>query len=275
MKGRFEGWYFKHQVNGATLAVIPGRSEDKAFVQVITGHRSYQVDYPLNEYRRTGVIRVGKSVFSRRGVKLNIEDEALSLHGTLRYGDLTCLHSDIMGFFQFFHMECRHAVLSMNHELTGSVTLCGEPLCFDGGKGYIEADSGCSFPAKYMWVQCNDFSGGLSIMASAAQIPFIGSWFWGCICAIRLNGHEYRIATYKGAKISRCAPGVLTLEQGKYRLEIAVDTRTGYELSAPEIGVMNRTIRESVSCPAHFRFICADKILFDKKSSHASYEYDM
>jgi tocopherol cyclase len=55
---------------------------------------------------------------------------------------------------------------------TGRVLLNGRELNFTGGKGYIEGDSGRSFPKSYTWVQCNDFTVECSIMVSVVHIPF-------------------------------------------------------------------------------------------------------
>lgn len=270
---RFEGWYFKHQKGGKTLAVIPGKSSEGAFVQVITEIRSYRAEYPVEAYHREKTLRIGGSVFSSRGIRLSIEEKGLSLHGVLRYGGLKHIRGDIMGPFQFFPMECRHTVISMDHRVSGSVVLNGEALDFDGGNGYIEADSGRSFPTDYAWTHCNDFAGDCSIMTSVARIPFLGFHFWGCICVVCLNGCEYRLATYRGAKIKRCEPGAFLLEQGDYRLEINVDAQAGHELAAPLAGVMSRTILETASCGAHFRFTHKGGALFDRRSDHTSYEY--
>lgn len=273
MSGHFEGLYFKHQLGGRALAVIPGKSAEGAFIQVITEKRSCQVNYPLEKYRKGKTLYIGDSSFSDKGIRLAVEDRAISLHGTLRYRGLTPLRGDIMGPFRFFPMECRHRVVSMAHGLSGSVLLNGERLDFDGGTGYIEGDSGRSFPSDHIWVQCNDFARDCSIMAAVARIPFCGLRFWGCICVVLLDGHEYRLATYKSVKIRRCTPGALTLEQGEYRLEVTVSGHGGYALAAPKSGIMGRTIKENVSCPAHFRFTRGGEVLFEEDSDNASYEY--
>ena len=41
----------------------------------------------------------------------------------------------------------------MKHNTSGEITLNGEKYNFDNGKGYIESDSGYSFPKNYSWVQ--------------------------------------------------------------------------------------------------------------------------
>lgn len=273
MRGKFEGWYFKHQCGENMLAVIPGRAADGAFVQVITENGSCRVDYPLESYDKKETLHIGDSMFSDRGIRLAIDDKGISLHGTLDYNKLTHINGDIMGPFKYFPMECSHSVVSMNHELSGSVVYNGKTLKFNGGRGYIEGDSGASFPSDYAWVHCNDFGENCSIMASAARIPFCGLHFWGCICVVMLEGREHRLATYRGARIKRCAPGGLVLEQGDYQLEVTVDADKGHELSAPRSGAMSRVIRESVSCPAQFRFICKNNLLFEGRSNRASYEY--
>jgi len=170
-------------------------------------------------------------------------------------------------------MECRHGVISMKHRLSGAVVLNGETFDFTGGIGYIESDSGRSFPTEYTWVQCNDFDRDCSVMASVARIPFYGLEFRGCICVVCIDGREYRLATYNGVKILCCERGVLELERGKYRLYVTVDTREGLALPAPDRGKMSRVIRESLSCPARFRFMEGERVLFDGKSNCASYEW--
>jgi hypothetical protein len=274
--GQFEGWYYKHQAGGRSLALIPGRADGGAFVQVVTDQRAWNISYPLSEYHlKNDILRAGGSTFSQDGISLDIHHPELTLTGSIQYTDLTPLRSDIMGPFRFFPMECRHGIVSMNHDLSGAVTLNGETLDFTNGVGYIESDSGRSFPDQYTWLHCNDFEQDCSIMASVAQIPFYGLRFWGCICVVWLNGREYRLATYNGAKILCCDPGIIGLKQGRYRLTVTVESKGGHELAAPRSGVMSRMIRENLSCSAQFRFTEGDRVLFEERSDHVSYEWAM
>ena len=204
MSGRFEGWYYKHQTNGKTLALIPGKAEDNAFVQVVTDELAYNIPYSLDEYSiDNDILRVGGNIFSKSGVTLDIQHPELTLNGEIKYSNLTPIRGDIMGPFRFFPMECRHGVVSMNHSLYGAAMLNDETYDFTDGRGYIESDSGRSFPSGYTWVQCNDFE-NCSIIVAVARIPFYGLKFWGCICVVYLNGREYRLATYNGVKIVGC-----------------------------------------------------------------------
>ena len=273
MKKHFEGWYYKHQANGQSLALILGRADDGAFVQVVTDSRAYNIPYPLSEYRKAANrVSVGGNTFSPSGITLDISHPELTLFGEIGYTGLTPINGDIMGPFRFFPMECRHGIVSMKHELSGTVTLNGEMIDFTGGVGYIESDSGRSFPDWYTWVHCNDFERDCSIMVSVARIPFCGLRFRGCICVVWIDGREYRLATYNGVKILRCEPGRIELKRGKYRLSVTVKPREGHELPAPRSGVMSRIIRENLSCPARFRFLEGGRVLLDEKSRCASYE---
>jgi hypothetical protein len=300
MKGRFEGWYYKHQSNGKSLSIIPGRADGGAFVQVVTNNQSYNIPYPLSAFQKGDILRVGDNAFSLSGITLDVNCPELVLSGEVKYAGLTPIRGDIMGPFRFFPMECRHGIFSMKHDLSGTVTLNGEVYDFSDGIGYIESDSGRSFPSRYIWVQCNDFGPDFyrksclhtklgshakksclhaesdsSIMVSVARIPFYGLRFWGCICVVWLNGREYRLATYNGVKILRCEPGFIDIKQGNYRLTVTIDENEGQSLAAPRSGVMKRVIRESLSCPARFRFMEGDCVLFDGRSDHASYENAM
>ena len=274
---QFDGMYYKHQANRKSLAIIPGRSLDEAFVLIVTDKESYHISYPLTEYHKSDSLKIGGNIFSASGIILDICRPELEMAGEITYTDLTPICGDIMGPFRFFPMECRHGIVSMSHTLSGTVSLNGVALDFSGGKGYIESDSGFSFPQNYAWVHSNDFEQDCSIMTAIARIPFYGLRFWGCICVVWLNGREYRLATYNGVKILKCEADTIVLKQGNYHLNITVgfQTHAGHKLSAPRAGKMSHFIRENLSCPAHFRFTEGDTVLLDEKSDCTSCEYEM
>lgn len=262
LNGLFKGYYFKHQKGEHTLCIIAGQSEDERFIQVITKEFSRKVSFTQGNH------------FSMKGIVLNIHEPGLSLTGRIRYKNLTPIHYDVMGPFCLFPMECRHRIISMNHHLEGKVSFNGELMDFTGGRGYIEGDSGRSFPSSYTWIQANDFQNDCSIMAAVAKIPFCGLKFRGCICVINDRGREYRLATYLGVKILTCTKNNIILKQGKYRLDIRINAGKGHRLSAPQDGEMERTILETVSCPAEFLFFEGQRLIFYKKSEQASFEYE-
>ena len=47
MKPYYEGWYMKQQQGEDVLAVIPGRAQDSAFIQVVSNRGSRFLPYPL------------------------------------------------------------------------------------------------------------------------------------------------------------------------------------------------------------------------------------
>lgn len=262
MGKHFDGYYYKHQKGNRTLCLIVGRTDTEKFIQVITEGLAVKVPYTRG------------NVFGKSGVLLDIQTPQISLRGAIRYRGLSPIKYDIMGPFRFFPMECKHGIISMRHSLVGSVLLNGERIDFTGGTGYIEKDSGRSFPSDYVWVQANDFKEPASIMAAVATIPFCGLRFRGCICVIQYRGREYRLATYLGARVRVCTRNKLILQQGKYKLEVRIKSGKGLELSAPQNGKMVRTIHEAASCPAEFRFYIEGRKVFCLFSQHSGFEYE-
>lgn len=263
MRNYFDGYYFKHQKCGHTLCVIAGYAGEESFIQIITNDFSVKVPFSEGNY------------FSREGIKLNIQTPQISLSGSVRYRNLTPIKYDIMGPFRFFPMECRHGIISMYHRLDGKVRLNGEVMDFTNGVGYIEKDSGRSFPSSYVWVQANDFpKQKCSIMAAVANIPFCGLHFQGCICVVRYKEREYRFATYLGVRVLLCTRNRILLKQGKYLLEIRIKDRCARKLSAPQKGKMTRMIREAADCPAEFILYKENRCIFHLYSQHASFEYE-
>ena len=261
------GWYFKHQHAEETIAFIPGWAKSGAFVQVITNAFSRQFPFPhlcVDED-----IRVGNCVFGRHGCNIQLP----GIKGELCYGPLAPLRSDIMGPFRFFPLQCRHGVISMDHSLSGVLEIEGRRIDFSGGKGYIEHDSGFSFPKSYLWLQCNDFPTRSSVMLSVAHIPFAGFHFTGCLCAILHEGREYRLATYQGVKILRADAQGIVLTQGDYLLHVDMESVDGQPLQAPRRGQMTGVIHENHATAGRFCLFEQDRLILDLESKHVSFEY--
>ncbi len=267
-KGYFEGYYFKHQKCGETVALIPGISEDSAFIQVITNKRTLNLQYPTVSI--DDAVRIGNSIFSRKGIEVNEEH----IKGKIIYRNVTPLSSDIMGPFRFLPMECRHSIISMYHNLSGGIDICGEYYDFDEGIGYIEADRGRSFPKKYLWLQCNDFTEKCSLMVAIADIPFAFTHFTGCICAIIYKDNEYRLATYNGAKVAHMDTNCISLKRDNIQLDINIGNKNALPLAAPVNGIMKGVIHESNSSAARFLLREGTSTVFDLYSENVSFEYN-
>lgn len=179
-----------------------------------------------------------------------------------------------MGPFHFVpFMQCRHSVYSMRHTINGTIHLNGQKYVFKNGAGYTEGDRGYSFPKKYIWTQCLFPKG--SLMLSIADIPLFGFHFIGIIGVVFLKGREYRLATYLGARLKYTAPNTVFIRQGDYTLFVKLLEQNPHPLHAPEYGQMSRTIHESASCKAYYRFSYKGKTICEFTSRRASFEYEV
>ena len=229
---------------------------------------------PGNAYKKDCAnIFLGKNRFGKNGIRVNIDNPSLRVKGKLDFGAITPIKYDIMGPFALVpFMECRHYVYSMRHTVNGRVVINGKNYVFENALGYWEGDSGNSFPKDYLWTQCL-FNGG-SLMLSVANIPFGLFDFTGIIGVVYYNKKEYRFATYLGAYIRELRDGKVRIKQGNMELEAGLLEKTGKALNAPVLGSMIRTIHESTSCKAYYKFRIKGKTVFSFKTDRASFEYE-
>ncbi len=280
----FEGWYFKQQSLHGTVAFIPAMHTDgmgnrSATIQIVTEDESYCAYVPWESFhadRRKMRVTAGECQFCAEGIKLNIRADGLMAKGSIGFGPLLPIRYDIMGPFRYVpFMECIHSVFSMAHHLDGRVTINEKEYIFDNDPGYIEGDRGRSFPKQYMWTQHTWREESFcSLMLSVADIPFLGTHFTGVIGIVFLNGKEYRIATYLGAKAVLIGDGEVMVRQGEYALWAKRLDGSSMQLHAPKLGSMTRLIREAPSCRVHYRFLRDNETLLEKIADHAGFEFE-
>lgn len=278
----FEGWYLKHQNMGKTIAFIPALHADKiggwsASIQVVLDDGAWYFTYPVESCRisrKKFCVKIGENVFSEKGIRIKIHDSRVSVEGQIMYSKFRKIKGDIMGFFRWIPcLQCHHGVISMAHDLTGSLKINGERVVFTGGRGYIETDWGSSFPKTYLWTQCGfGIQEKNSIMVSVADVPVFGVSLLGCICAIHYKGREYRLGTYYGARVTDYGPDTVTLTQGKMKVRITKLSEHALGLHAPQMGSMKRMIKESPACLVRYQFWRGKKLVFDVTSDRASFE---
>ena len=105
-------------------------------------------------------LKIGKNYFSRDEISLDLPN----IKGDLKFRNLSpwsnsFLSPGIMGPYSFIpFMECYHGIVSMDHDILGSLKYNNEDISFKKGKGYMEKDWGHSFPKAYIWMQSNHFS---------------------------------------------------------------------------------------------------------------------
>ena len=290
----FEGWYYKIASEDLTniYAFIPGISKTNdekshCFIQVLDGTngKSYNIKYHINSfsYISDNDIKIDNNIFSKNGIKLNINTDEIKITGELLFDKIcdikrNALSPTAMGFFEYFNfLECKHEVLSMNHNIVGELKINNRQISFNKGKGYIEKDMGTSFPKNYVWIQCNNFDNDISLMCSIADIPFIYKSFRGFICILHINNEEYRFATYNRSKIIKADIDqkniIIELKSRQHYLNIEAQIIKAAPLVSPKNAAMSSSIMESLNSNVTIHLFDKNKNLIVKdKSSVAGLE---
>lgn len=280
MADAFCGWYFRCQSEDHTLALIPAAhavyGKRSGSIQIISDTGIWTIAFPgesvfVDKHCPHAIL--GNSEFSETGLCLNERRDGISLLGELCFGDLSRIRYDIMGPFCCVpFMECRHSIVSMRHTVNGRVWINDAEYQFQDGVGYLEGDRGRSFPRRYAWTQCF-FEDG-SLMLSVADISLGRLRFTGVIGIIQVCGKEYRFASYLGARAIKIQDGEILIRQGSMTLYAALQEKKAYALKAPTEGDMTRSIRESVSCRARYRFCIGQKTVISLETTQAAFEYE-
>jgi tocopherol cyclase len=267
-KSYFEGWYFKHVSVDMkhVYSIIPGISlnlnDTHAFIQIINGitGESEYIIYSLKEFKWDSTkiyLKIGDSVFTDKNIELNIRSENIHLTGHLEYSNIvkfpkSFFSPGIMGWYSFIpFMECKHAIISVDHDITGSMKINDKPVDFNGGHGYIEKDWGTSFPETWLWIQANNFSDQkTSFTFSVAKIPWKGKYFIGFIAFLYYNKKFFVFASYNNSELTELSHTdesiKLTLKNSNSIVKVITTKRTFGLLKAPTQGVMSRRIKESI-----------------------------
>ena len=267
-KKYFEGWYFKHVTSDLSqvYSFIPGISlsadESHSFIQVINGNsgKTHYLTFPPDNFKWKKdklFVKIGRSVFTESFIDIDIEDEQIKISGHLLYNNITkypktLFSPGIMGWYSFVpFMECKHGIVAVNHDITGSLNINNLAIDFSGGKGYIEKDWGSSFPEAWIWLQSNNFKNhGTSFQFSVAKIPWLGKYFIGFISFLYFNNRFHLFSTYNKSVLSDIEYDSrtlsFTLNNKTAKLRVTAFKNNSGELLAPEKGRMSRRIKESI-----------------------------
>ena len=270
----FEGWYYKiiSSDQKHALAIIPGIAMDEngkkqAFIQVLDG-RNLKASYHKFDAQefipkpKTHDLQIGENRFTNDSIELDLP----GLKGSLRFRNRSPWPSSwnspgIMGPFSFVpFMECYHGILSMDHSIEGNLVHQDKVISFEQGRGYMEKDWGHSFPEGYVWMQSNHFSKtGISIKASIAKIPWIGSSFIGYIAGVLIDGKLIQFTTYNKTQLKQCSVSkkevVIEMENSSHKLWIRAEREKATPLAAPIAGFMDVRIEESMNAKIHLKLI--------------------
>lgn len=271
----FEGWYFKNASRDGKhcWSFIPGVSlvgdNAHSFVQAINGTtgETFYFTYKLEEFSFSNKgfsINVGPNTFSNHRFELDISKGENRFVGQVQIFDPVTFPTrftrpGIMGWYRYMpFMECYHGVVSLDHELAGTLIINGREINLDEGRGYIEKDWGSSMPKAWIWMQTNHFDQQkTSFMLSVARIPWIGKTFTGFLGFFLHEGKIISFATYTGAKIVKLEyterETQIEIKTPEYILKIhgiqsASDNQKHGKgsLKAPVLGNMDRVIHESI-----------------------------
>lgn len=291
----FEGWYFKvvSADEQHAMAFIPGialekNGEQHAFIQVMDGKacKAQYHRFDIAAFRpseRNFEVWVGKNFFSAQKIILDLP----GISGEIHFKNTTPWPKmlgapGIMGWYSFVpFMECNHGIVSLHHELEGELAIDGmtssHPINMNGGKGYIEKDWGSSFPQAYVWMQSNHFDDNarISMMASAAHIPWLGSHFIGFISGFWLEDRLYKFATYTGARKSlkiKDEEVELIFKSPKTELRILAKQGPGATLVSPLSGEMRGKIQESLQATIQMELLENGQRIFEGTGRNAGLE---
>ncbi|MEY4934885.1 MAG: hypothetical protein RIS64_1244 [Bacteroidota bacterium] len=289
----FEGWYLKivDKTEKYAFAFIPGISMSPdgtahAFIQVLDGkqctatyHRFLATDFVPSEYDFN--LQLADNQFSMHSLKVNLPNMVgqLQFQNPIPWTKMLGAPG-IMGWFSFVpFMECYHGVVSLNHNIIGSLEINGEIIDFKGGRGYIEKDWGISFPRGWIWLQTNHFNANLnepiSLIASVAHIPFLGTHFIGYIVGFWFKGKLHRFATYTGAKMKAQLIDnqvFLSFKDSQYQLDIVATKAGTGNLISPIQGEMTGKMSESLQAIIQIRFCERGILQFEGDGRNAGLE---
>jgi hypothetical protein len=277
----FEGWYYKLVTKSQerAFAIIPGvfiaknPGETHAFIQVLDGTSGRATYHAIRHFAARDAafdVQIGGSTFSREKLSLSYEGSDGILIGEVRFTNMapfpvTLRSPGIMGWYGWLpFMECNHGIVSMDHELHGSLNIYGEQIDFTGGRGYIEKDWGTNFPSGYIWMQSNHFSAvGTSFTASIAVIPNLGRRFAGFIVALLHQDRLYRFATYNNTRVDHLSVDSTTvrwrLHNNDHELVIEAERASGAALRGPAKEAMHMRVDETMQARIRISLYTLDR----------------
>ncbi len=307
----FEGWYYKivSPDEKHVLAFIPGisfpadGSPPHAFIQILDGKKcvaKYE-NFPTEKFQpsdRRFELNLGENFFSAEKMRLALPDFSgeISFKNTTPWPKMLGAPG-IMGWYGFVpFMECFHGVVSLDHVLEGQLTdATGQKIDFSGGRGYLEKDWGRSFPKAYVWMQTNHFGVStslndrvstslndrvspddrVSLLASVAHIPWLGSYFIGFLGGFWFDGRLHRFATYTGAKKHleiRENEVLLIFKNPKSELRMLAKKGPTGVLVSPLAGAMLGKINESMQATVEVEFLQNGRRIFEGTGRNAGLE---
>ena len=261
MKNRFYGKYYKFiSDNGHVLAFIISHTNEGDMIQIIMDSGSYFIN------------DMNAITINDNTITFNVNSNDINIKGELALGKFNKLNSKVMGPFTYLPMECRHSIYSMKHTINGKLIINGNEYTYTNSLGYIEGDSGSSFPKKYIWY--NSVTDSATVTMAIATVVVMGFIkFKGLLCFIKTKDKEYKICTYNLGKIKKIENNNIVIKKGKYKFILEFSNNEGHKLKAPVKGNMDRYIKEAITTSTRYKLLYKNNLILDVCDDISSLEY--
>jgi len=261
MKNRFYGKYYKFiSDNNYVLAFITSHTNEGDMIQIINGSGSYFIN-DMN------AIKIDNNI-----ITFNVNSDNITISGKLELSNLSSLKSKVMGPFHYLPLECKHQIYSMKHNINGILLINNKEYKYTNSLGYIEGDSGISFPKKYIWY--NSINNTTTVTMAIASVVVMGFIkFKGLLCFIKDNNKEYKLCTYNFGKVIKIENNTIIIKRGKYKFILEYDDIKGHNLKAPVNGNMDRFIKEAITIKTRYKLLYKNNIILDNIDNISSLEY--
>ncbi len=258
-KNYFEGWYIRLldiNNNNKSYAIIFGitfyEKDPHAFIQIINNQtkqanylRFNIKDFSYDDKSITikgNILSPSKLILKTDELTIDVTNEEFELvkrKGVIR---------SIMGFFKYLPLGSAYEIIYLSAITRGKVIDNKNKYDFNG-ISYMEKNWGDTFPKKWLWIQANHFE------KNDAQFVLVYTTFLRFpifLCLLKVNGVEYRFATYNGAhlKCLKISSKEILLKAIKddYKLYIKLNYNEDHPIKGPiKNGQMIKTLNESIN----------------------------
>ena len=336
----FEGWYYKIVLanDSRSIAVIPGvlmnNDVRHAFVMVAYDNTSHYFHFPFEAFQAATVTeefhvtiqretrgQTRSSTFSAQELIVDIEPiegddatESVKMNITIPFNtrptDLSWLLPGTMGPLSWLSiLQCYHHVLSVRHDIHGTIQIGHYHQTNVSGIGYIEKDWGQMFPSSWIWGQANQWTRDTALPASLffsfAIVPSgFGLELPGFLVIFEHNQQYYRFHSYLLSVVhnlevdnrTNCMSFTVYDLFLEHKLRVSAhfnDANSAAMLYGPRHGRMEKFIKEMLDPGAYFdvrlsRVIRADPteksddllasqdyrehVLFEERAHHVALE---
>lgn len=170
------------------------------------------INYPIEEYSyspKRKIVTLGRSVFTKDYIELDIQNELIRLQGTLEFKNKIELKShfgkkSIMGpFSKLPFVSVYYDIEKLSTGLDGTLIYNNQNIEFTGGKGFVEKIRGSKWPNIWILSKCNHFNRDphAAIVLGIARMGVAFNHCTGFVLAISANDKRYLLTSYNGAHV--------------------------------------------------------------------------